>query len=324
MRTVENLNHGGIMANYQCNAACRHCLYACSPSRSGGYINKQDAENICVLLREGGCQSVHIGGGEPFLNFDGLLELLHVISNAGIVVEYIETNAFWVKDEQKAAEHLHKLKQSGADTLCISTDPFHAEYVPADLPLKLADICHHSGFRYFLWQEKFVSLLSGIDKICTRLEMECLISPDYIFKTAQNYGLLIGGRAVNIETEYVSKKPVEFIIDSRPCRRLLSSNHFHVDLSGNFIPPGCTGIAIPLQEAIRGIPESKYPVFEALLTSGTYGLLEYARGKGFVEDREGYTSKCALCFYIRHWLCENAPSPELDAEHYMESLKYYD
>ena len=86
MRTVERLYHGGIMANYQCTAACRHCLYACSPERSGGYISKAVAEEISSLLRKGGCRAVHIGGGEPFLDFDGLLELVQTVTSAGIDV----------------------------------------------------------------------------------------------------------------------------------------------------------------------------------------------------------------------------------------------
>ena len=91
---------------------------------------------------------------------------------------------------------------------------------------------------------------------------------------------------------------------------------------GRFIPPGCTGIAIPLDEAVHGIPDDKYPVFEALLRGGSAGLLKYATEPGFKEDPQGYPSGCALCFHIRHWLCENAPSPELDPEHYSESMKY--
>ena len=115
------------MANYKCTAACRHCLYACSPERSGGYISKAAAEEISGLLREGGCRSVHIGGGEPFLDFDGLITLVQIVTNAGIAVEYVETNAFWATDEHLIEQHLQALLRAGAHTLCISLDPFHAE-----------------------------------------------------------------------------------------------------------------------------------------------------------------------------------------------------
>jgi hypothetical protein len=92
---------------------------------------------------------------------------------------------------------------------------------------------------------------------------------------------------------------------------------------GRYIPPGCTGIAILLEEAVHGIPDGKYPVLEVLLSGGAAELLRYAQGKGFMPDPEGYPSRCAFCIHIRHWLSENATSPELDAEHYRESLMYW-
>ena len=139
MITTERLMHGGVMANYRCTAACRHCLYACSPDRTDGYISEKTAVSVAALLRTAGCRSVHIGGGEPFLNFEGLLMLVRKMTDAGVRVEYIETNAYWAADRRQAVKRLGELAQAGADTLCISIDPFHAEYVPPEgLPFKLS------------------------------------------------------------------------------------------------------------------------------------------------------------------------------------------
>ena len=313
------------MANYRCSAACRHCLYACSPTRTDGYITQDIIETVCVNLKAGGCRSVHIGGGEPFLNFDGLLMLIKTLIRAGIRVEYIETNACWAADRMQAIAQLKDIRRAGADTLCISIDPFHAEYVPLELPLKLAAACQETGFGYFLWQERFYSAMSKLDhkKVSSREKMEELISPRYIIETAQRYGIRYSGRAIGIEEEYGARKPTEAILNKRPCYDLISGGHFHVDMFGQYIPPGCTGFAIPLNEAVDGIPNGKYPVFEALLSGGSAALLEYAAGRGFKADSQGYTSGCTLCFHIRRWLCENAPSPELDPEYYIEAMKYW-
>ena len=325
MIRTERLNHGGIMANYRCTAACRHCLYACSPERTDGYISVDNAKTVSRLLREGGCRSIHIGGGEPFLDFEGLLLLVRTVTSLGVRVEYIETNAYWAQDYRETASRLRELTKAGADTLCISFDPFHAEYVPIELPLNLAAICQEVGFGYFLWQERYYSVLSRLDrdKTHSRAEMEELISPRYVIETARNYALHMGGRAIGIEAEYSPSKPAEDVINNNPCYGLLSGGHFHVDMYVRYIPPGCTGIAIPLDEAVHGIPNGKYPVFEALLSGGVAELMKYAAKLGFETDPKGYPSGCALCFHIRRWLCENAPSPELGAEHYIESIKYW-
>jgi len=325
MLKIDRVMHCGIMVDYKCTAACRHCMYSCSPTRTGGYITEKTTESVAVLLRSVGCRSVHIGGGEPFIDFDGLVNHVRILTDAGISVEYIETNAYWATDTELCKKRLQELLRAGADTLCISVDPYHAEYVPLERPLSLVKICHSIGFGFFLWQDRFLPMMSRLDKSKkhTRLEMEELISPRYIIETARSYGIGYGGRAIGIEAEHYSCKPVADIIENTPCRKLLSGGHFHIDVHGNYIPPGCTGFTIPLSEIFSGLPDGKYPVFETLLTGGLKSLYEYAKTKGFKANAEGYPSGCTFCFHIRHWLCENAPSPELDLEHYTESLKYW-
>jgi hypothetical protein len=319
---TERLIHGGVMVNYQCNAACRHCLYACSPTRNPGYMDEENAENICALLRKGGCRSVHIGGGEPFLNFEGLLMVIRNLNKAGITVEYIETNAYWAVDAA-APEKLKRLLDEGTRALCISIDPFHAEYVPYGAPLALAKLCGKTGMDYFLWKQEFLRMLSRLDsgKEHSRSDMEKALSGDYIYAAARSYGIGYGGRAVNIEKEYNNLYPAEELAaGGEPCPNLLSTGHFHVDMYSNFIPPRCTGIRIPLSEAVDGIPAGKYPAFEALYSGGVSALLRLAGEHGFSADSSGYPSKCNLCFYVRRFLAGNFP--ELDKNHYEESLKY--
>jgi hypothetical protein len=173
---------------------------------------------------------------------------------------------------------------------------------------------------YFLWQEKFKTLLSRLDpeNTHTRQELEKKLSPDYILKTAQNYGLCYGGRAINIEEEFAQRKPVREL--ASPCRGLFLGGHFHVDMHVRFIPPGCTGITIPLDEVVHGTPAGKYPVFEWLSQGDLQGLFNHAKGFGFAADKMGYASSCALCFHIRRWLSQNTSHAELDAEHYTASL----
>lgn len=325
MYRAGKLFHGGIMANYKCTAACRHCLYASSPDRTGGYITAETAAFVCKLLRKGGCRSVHIGGGEPFLDFQGLLELIRQLKRAGIALDYMETNAFWAKDKEVTLKRLDQLLRAGGDTLCISVDPFHVEYVPLERPILLASLCQQAGMGYFLWKQQFLSALSRLNPTepHSRKALEETLSPQYIRDVAAGYGVRYGGRAVNIEEEYGQKKQIEKLLDSRPCQSLLSTDHFHIDLYGRFIPPSCTGIVLPLEEVVEGIPDGKYPALEALLNGGIASLLELAAGLGFQPAPDGYTSRCACCFHIRHWLSRQSGFSELDREHYEASLCYY-
>ena len=312
------------MVNYRCNAACRHCLYACSPTRRAGYITNEKIKDICRILKKGKIGSVHIGGGEPFLDFNGLLDVIRALNDARIRLDYIETNAFWANNKD-CGEWLAALVNEGVQALCISIDPFHAEYVAWELPIALARACEREGMDFFLWKQDFYKTLSRMDgkKPCTRSEIETAVSSDYINKTASAYGIRLGGRALNIEEEYSPRQPVEKLLDNSPCTGLLSSNHFHTDHEGFFIPPGCTGLRLPLEEILAGIDSGKYPVYESLYKNGISSLYETALNQGFVPDEKGYTSKCNLCFYIRKFLSAADKYAELDDDFYTEALKYY-
>lgn len=283
----------GIMPNYQCTAACKHCLYACDPQWGDGYMTTEMMRYVCKTLKESGCRSVHIGGGEPFIDFDGLCELVRTCKTFGIKVDYIETNAFWVNDEEKTIRRLQTLSQTGVDALCISHDAYHAEYVDATLPLKLAKICRHIGYGYFMWE-------------------------------TQINRLRFNGRAIQLEKEHFQNKPLKDILlearSRKGCKGLTSGNHFHVDINGMYIPPGCTGIVLPLKEVLSNQFSKNYPVFNALYNGGPAALIELAQERGFELDPTGYPSVCACCFFVRKYLSESGGFAELDREHYVHAL----
>jgi len=197
--------------------------------------------------------------------------------------------------------------------------------VPYAYPLLLAQVCQNNDFGYFLWQDRFLAMLrdTNPDTAHSRAELEKSIGKSYIRDTANAYGIRFGGRAVCIEKEYHKPKPVDAVLNSDPCRNLVSTGHFHVDMYNKFLPPGCTGIAIPLEDAVRGIPAGRYPVFDALLSGGVAALYELAKQYGFAQDDEGYVSGCSMCFFICKFLSETGCFAELDNEHYVESIKYY-
>ncbi|MCL2832300.1 MAG: radical SAM protein [Treponema sp.] len=327
-----NLVHGGIMVNYRCNASCRHCLYACSPTRRQGYVTEEKFSKICDLLILGKIESVHIGGGEPFLDFKGLLNIVRILAQSGIPLDYIETNAFWAHSES-CNKQIKILKDLDVRALCISVDPFHAEYVPWGNAVDLAAVCEDAGMDYFLWKQEFIKPLSRLDRkrTHTRQEMEFTLSAGYIGSTASAYRIQLGGRAVNIDEEFRPRKPLTELLNSEPCSCLTSTSHFHADLDGYFIPPGCTGLRLPLQEFIDGTWKEntgktgsrlKYPIYSALYNGGIAALYRLAVPQGFAADNKGYPSKCNLCFHIREFLAGKGFA-ELDEDFYTEALKYY-
>lgn len=81
--SISRLLSGGLITNYYCSSTCRHCLYRCSPRWPKEYISadtvRVNLETVCEL----GCRAVHIGGGEPLLEPEGVASVLEIANEVG-------------------------------------------------------------------------------------------------------------------------------------------------------------------------------------------------------------------------------------------------
>ncbi|MBR4960700.1 MAG: radical SAM protein [Clostridia bacterium] len=316
--------YSGIITNYVCTAACRHCMFASSPDCPKEFITVDRAEELAALLEKAGTASVHIGGGEPFMNFGALCDTVKVLHRHGIGIDYIETNGFWAGKEDFIRERLHTLKELGVDCIMVSVDPFHIEYVSLERVLRLCNLLEEEGFDYFIWQQRFLKKLLKLDlaKVHTKAELEALLGKHYITDTAREYGLGMNGRALAIAAEIYDRKPVEAFLDGESCRKILRPQHCHFDLYGNAVPSGCPGLAAEANDYLtENISAKKYPVFDKLIHGGVAALYAYATEKGFTPDPAGYPTKCALCYGIRQWLLVHAPSADLAPACFYENME---
>ncbi len=323
MLKFNRLVSGGIITNYYCSSRCRHCVYNSSPHWPKDYMTAELADEIFSTLRKLGCYAVHIGGGEPLLNPKALLPILKSAENHGIHIEYIETNASWFKDIKSAGDLLTELKSRNVNTLLISIDPFHNEYVPFCKVKGLIEACHKFGIEVFPWLMDFWSPLDAMEDTRThRLEdYERLFGTGYTLQLLRKYPLNLKGRALNTFKKYLKTFSVKEILQrSAPCMELTGVHHFHIDLYGNFIPQSCPGLSIALRDLAKGAAPEKYPVIHALYTTGIKGLYDLAaREYGFVA-KESYAGKCDLCHDIRRYLVRDSKLnlPDLKPEgHYM-------
>ena len=132
---IKRLQSGGVITNYFCTSSCGHCLYFCSPKWKKDYIKKEMLVKIIEKIRSLGCTSIHIGGGEPFLDLSGLEMVVETCAlwagvkialrrSASIGIDYVETNSSWYKGMNSACEILSSLKERGLSALLVSMSPF--------------------------------------------------------------------------------------------------------------------------------------------------------------------------------------------------------
>ncbi|HAA26076.1 MAG TPA: radical SAM protein [Ruminiclostridium sp.] len=305
MLKVNYLASGGIITNYKCSSKCRHCSYSSSPKWPDNYMTPFIADEIFSILKSLGCHSVHIGGGEPLLKPDKIMDVLIAARRNKTSIEYIETNASWYTDEESAKAVLKELKSHGVHTLLISIDPYHNEYIPFWKVKALIQACSKANVKVFPWQIEFWGDLDVMDdRIPHSLdEYIRLFGQDYPLKLVNRYGLNLKGRALETYKPMMKKQPFERILEgSMSCRLLSGIYHFHVDLYGSFIPQSCPGFSIPLRELAHGADPDKYRIIYSLESAGIIGLVELAKNEyGYIPKTE-YAGKCDLCYDIRNYL----------------------
>ncbi len=314
---------GGLITNYYCSSQCGHCLYGCSPKWPKEYITKEKAKSNFRLIKSLGCYSVHIGGGEPFLNVNGLEKVLIAAKEENMQIDYIETNSSWFTSEVSAVDILRKLKKAGLRTLLISMSPFHNEHIPFRKVKEVISICRKTGVSVFPWIQEFYPELAMFDvnKKHTLNEFKEKFGEEYIENIPMRYWIHFGGRAIQTYKEIYPLKSLGEILNSDlGCNELTDTSHFHTDLFGNYIPGLCSGISIKMYDLGVPLNENEYPIITTLYNNGVKGFLETAGAKsGFNPDKE-YFNKCHLCFDIRKYLVKEKGiiSKEL------QPVEYYD
>ena len=296
----------GIIVTYKCTAACLHCAYSSSPRRDGAYISRGMADRIFALLSRAGCRSVHIGGGEPFVSFGGLLEACASAREHGVAIDYIETNGSWFTDDAGVSQKLRELRGAGVDCLLVSVDPFHNEFVPYAKVKGLLKCCERNNFGTFVWQSKFERVVRRMDENTAHTlgEYKEKYGAGFVQDIADAYGLGYNGRALRILAGG-PRHGAEHFLGDRCASNIRSVQHYHVDLNGDFIPPGCIGFKADIFELCgEGLDEEKYANFLAVANGGLGGLYERACALGFKPEPGGYASKCGLCFDIKKYLLE--------------------
>jgi hypothetical protein len=302
---ISSLKTGGLITNYHCSSLCRHCGFNCSPRWEKEYIREESAarlfEAVCAL----GCRSLHIGGGEPFLNIEGLKKVLRQARSGGIHIEFVETNSSWYRDHNSACRTLEELQSCSLSQLLVSISPFHNEYIPFYKVKGVIAACHAVGMSIIPWVKDFYPDLDSLpDDTPHSLDFYLeAFGSNYIKQAFKVYWIYPAGRALtNFLDLYRKRRTQDFLENSSSCTELTDTSHFHFDLYENYVPGLCNGIQIHYSDIGKSLAKTKYPFLHALYNHGIRGLYEKAAGTyGFVPQ-ENYVSKCHLCLAIRRFL----------------------
>lgn len=301
----------GLLLTYKCNCACEFCYYYCDPEK-GGLMPVETVISAWQSLKvlAGDAARIHITGGEAFLYWDYLQNVLQQAKSEGMgKVDLIETNGFWAASETIVRQRLKRLDELGMDRLKVSTDPFHQEYVDIELVRRLAGMATEilGPERVLVRWEKYLDAPVDMKNLsqADREKQYLLAMKDYPCRFA--------GRAAGKLAGLVSSSMfVPRVSRSRDtCRSsFLRAKGVHIDPFGNVFSGTCSGIIvgnineIPLEVIWRQFHPERNEFINTLFQFGPYGFLDRAVKLGYRGPRI-YASKCHLCTQIRQFFFEH-------------------
>ena len=298
----------GLLLTYKCNCACAFCYYKCSPDKDG-LMPVETAIGAWHSLRilAGDDAKIHITGGEPFLYWDHLQEVLKAAKNEKLgKADLIETNGFWAVTDTIAAQRLKRLDELGLHRLKISIDPFHQEYVDIEPARRLA---------------RMTIEILGSDRVQIRwrkylddpTEMKGLSPAEreqVYLRAMKDYPCRFTGRAAGKLAQLVTGEPIENLAGLNCRSDFLGAKGVHIDPFGNVFSGTCSGIIIgnvnrtPLEDIWKQFSPDRHELVHTLFNVGPAGLLEAAIKRGF-RAKETYADKCHLCTQIRQIFFDN-------------------
>ena len=297
----------GLMLTYECNCSCEFCYYHCSPQK-GGLMSKDTLLGAWDGLKKiaGDSAKIHITGGEPFLYFGHLVDILRKAQTQKIgMIDLLETYGFCAENNSITQKRLKLLDKLNLRRLKISCDPFHQEYVDIEPVRKLAGIAED---------------ILGADRVMVRWR-DYLDNPidlknmpeeqrkEFYIKTMRDYPPRFTGRAAEKLAPLLASDSIKQISKLNCSRTFLAAKGVHIDPFGNVFSGTCSGIIVgnvtkqPLDEMwSRFSPYQDY-IIKTLFEKGPAGLLEYAHDYGYVPENS-CAGKCHLCSSVKQFLID--------------------
>ncbi len=326
----------GILLTYKCSSTCKHCMYACSPSWKSDWISEEDLKKVLAQLsgkikenvygpKSVGVNSgLHFTGGEPFLNFNLLLQAVQMAVKHRIPSVFVETDCFWCVNEETAREKLRQLKDEGLNGILISVNPFILEQVPFEKTQRAIRVAREVfGRNLMVYQEVFYRQFERF-RLKSALRFEEYLK---LYADSLSFAELIPMGRVPYKLGFLYRKhPAgQFLAES--CRNELTREwHVHVDNYCNYMTGYCGGISLGDARRLNticseGVDLEEHPVLKALANNlgelYELGVEEF----GYKETSEGYISKCHLCVDVRkHIVQETDEFSELSPREFYQGL----
>ncbi|MFX1552681.1 MAG: radical SAM protein [Promethearchaeota archaeon] len=301
----KRINFLTFLISYKCTNECKHCAIPGSPNQDNISMKLEDVRRYLEDVTSNYIvDEVGFFGGEPLLHLNLLVRLIEEVKKFDIPKIGLPTNGYWGKNDSIANKYALKLKEAGLNTIGVSVDTFHQDFIPLDVVKRAMKAAYEVGIEQIysitqnLGPENIKNSFNEQNKKITEE-----ISKEFEFCQVINSELQVRGRAATQLSEYFSMTT----IPSDKCL-IFKLPMFMIDPNGWVFHQLCHGICIgnakenSLSEIIGEFNYRKHPIISKVVSKGgPQNLLEIAIEKGY-QPQNGYADKCHLCYSVRNFL----------------------
>jgi MoaA/NifB/PqqE/SkfB family radical SAM enzyme len=281
-----------LLLTYRCTYECDHCFVHSSP-RSEATMPLAMAMDAVKQARETGTvKEIWIEGGEPFLHYPIMLEVVRYAASLGLEAGIV-TNAYFATTAEDAEVWLKPLKAAGLTSLSVSDDSFHNDpdsgATPASKALEACqrlDVC--------------------VDTICIQ-PPKCLTTDRVKGEPILGGDVRFRGRAVEkLLKDDLPRRSWESFSEC-PDEDFEQIGRLHLDPFGYLYP--CQGVVVgnlskmSLVNVMKSYDPSSRPIIGPLLRGGPAELVREHN----LPLRDEYVDACHLCYLARQILRPRFP-----------------
>jgi MoaA/NifB/PqqE/SkfB family radical SAM enzyme len=297
-----NINRIEFSVTNTCTSLCKHCSIGNVSNEKKMNIDKNTAVKVVTeLAKMFDIESVMTFGGEPLLYADTTCGIHEIATENGIPKRQLITNGYFSKDDNKIIAGVKELKESGINSLLLSIDAFHKEYLPLDKVYVFAKAVCEEEISGFKLHPAWVVNREHDNKYNKETE-ECLgYFADLQIPISHGNNIFPSGNAATYLSEFYEKKMVNLKMkcgEAPYTAKLDNIETIAINPNGDVVVCCFTIGNVycdSITEIVKRYNPYENPIMALLINGGVSELIKFAEEAGMTFDITQFYSACSLC-----------------------------
>lgn len=303
--TYMHLNRIEFSVTNICTSHCKHCSVGDVPTNERVSLDTAAAvEVIKKLSALFNIESVMTFGGESLLYTDTTCAIHKKAMECGIPQRQLITNGYFSKDGEKIRAVAKALKESGVNSLLLSVDAFHKEFIPLEKVYLFAKALCDEAIEGFELQPSWVVNRRHCNIYNEQTE-ECLrFFSDLKIPVNGGDNIFLQGNAARYLSDFYEKKPLELNAkcgEAPYTDRLDDIKTLAISANGDVV--ACCFVIgniyrDDIEDIVKRYNPQENPAMTAVMRGGVSALIDYTKKFGITVDVSQFYSACSVCRYL--------------------------